>query len=58
MDPLIVNMLVGIEQQLRILHWQTDSFAQHEAFGKTYAALGDLIDAFMEGVMGKYGRFQ
>ena len=58
MDPLMVNMLVGIEQQLRILHWQTDSFAQHKAYGKTYAALGDLIDAFMEGMMGKYGRFQ
>jgi hypothetical protein len=58
MDPLIVNTLVGIEQQLRILHWQTDSYAQHKAFGETYAALGDLIDAFMEGVMGKYGRFE
>jgi hypothetical protein len=58
MDPLIVNMLVGIEQQLRILHWQTESFSQHKAFGETYAALGDLIDSFMEGIMGKYGRFQ
>ena len=58
MDPLMVNMLVGIEQQLRILHWQTESFAQHKAFGETYAALGDLIDSFMEGIMGKYGRFQ
>jgi hypothetical protein len=58
MDPLIVNTLVGIEQQLRILHWQTNSYAQHKAFGDTYAALGDLIDAFMEGIMGKYGRFE
>lgn len=58
MDPLLVNMMLGIEQQLRILHWQTESYAQHKAFGKTYSALGDLIDSFMEGVMGKYGRFQ
>jgi hypothetical protein len=58
MDPLLVNMMIGIEQQLRILHWQTESYAQHKAFGETYSALGDLIDSFMEGVMGKYGRFQ
>lgn len=57
MNPLTVNLLVGIEQQLRILHWQTQSYAQHKAFGETYSALGDLIDSFMEGVMGKYGRF-
>lgn len=56
MDPMMVNLLVGIEQQLRILHWQTESFAQHKAFGETYGALGDLIDSFMEGYMGKYGR--
>ena len=58
MDPLIVNMMLGIEQQLRILHWQTESYAQHKAFGETYAALGDLIDSFMESIMGKYGRFE
>jgi len=57
MDPIMINTLIGIEQQLRILHWQTESYAQHKAFGDTYAALGDLIDSFMEGVMGKYGRF-
>jgi hypothetical protein len=58
MDPLIVNMMLGIEQQLRILHWQTESYAQHKAFGETYEALGDLIDSFMEAIMGKYGRFE
>ena len=52
----MVNTMIGIEQQLRILHWQTDSYAQHKAFGETYAALGDLIDSFMEEYMGKYGK--
>jgi len=56
MDPLMVNMLVGIEQQLRILHWQTKSYARHKAYGETYDALGELIDEFMEVFMGKYGR--
>lgn len=58
MDPLLVNMLVGIQQQLRILHWQTKSYAKHKAYGEAYDTLGDLIDQFMEVLMGKYGRFQ
>lgn len=53
---LMINTLIGIEQQLRILHWQTSSYAQHKAFGDTYAALGDSIDAFMESFMGRYGK--
>lgn len=57
MDNIIIS-LIQMEQQLRILHWQTKSFARHEAFGKTYSALGDLIDTFVEVFMGKKGRFQ
>lgn len=58
MDPMMVNLMVGIEQQLRILHWQTKSYAKHKAYGETYSDLGDLIDDFMEAFMGKYGRIQ
>jgi hypothetical protein len=57
MDELFVNKLVGIQQQLRILHWQTKSYAKHKAYGETYDGLSDLIDSFMEEFMGKYGRF-
>ena len=55
------NMVTGLlqmQQQLRILHWQTKSYARHKAYGKTYDELGDLIDEFMEVHMGKYGRFE
>ena len=52
----IINGLLRIQQQLRILHWQTKSYARHKAYGKTYDELGDLIDEFMEVQMGKYGR--
>ncbi len=54
----IVNQLIRMEQQLRILHWQTKSYARHNAFGETYSDLGDLIDSFMESWMGLYGRFE
>jgi DNA-binding ferritin-like protein len=45
-----------IQNQLRIYHWQTESFAQHKAFGKAYEELDGLIDQFVEVYMGKYGR--
>ena len=53
-----VHELIQIQQQLRIFHWQTKSYARHKAYGETYEALGGLIDDFVETHMGKYGRFQ
>ena len=52
-----VNFLLGLQVQLKINHWQTKGLARHEAFGKIYDELGDLIDEFVEVSMGKYGRF-
>lgn len=52
-----VNFLLQTQTQIRILHWQTKGFARHEAFGKVYGGLDDLIDEFVEIYMGKYGRF-
>ena len=55
MEKVIVN-LVKLQNQLRVLHWQTESYAQHKAFGKTYDALTDLIDSLVEVHQGKYGK--
>lgn len=52
----VISPLIQFQQQLRIFHWQTDSFAAHEAFGKTYEALDELIDSFVETYMGTFGR--
>jgi len=54
----IIVPLVQFQQQLRIFHWQTESYAQHKALGKAYEALDDLIDSFVETFMGKYGRLK
>ena len=54
----IIFKLIEMEQQMRVFHWQTKSFARHKAFGRTYAAIGDLIDSFVEAYMGKYGRIK
>jgi DNA-binding ferritin-like protein len=52
-----VNFLIGLQQQMRICHWQTKGIARHEAFGGFYSDLDGLIDDFVEQAMGKYGRF-
>jgi hypothetical protein len=52
----IASKLVEIHNQLRFFHWQTTSYARHQAYGATYDTLGDMIDGFVEVFMGKYGR--
>lgn len=52
----VIGPLIQFQQQLRVFHWQTDSYAQHKAFGSVYGALDDLIDSFVEGYMGVNGR--
>jgi DNA-binding ferritin-like protein len=52
----LVSPFLQIQNQLRIFHWQTTSYAQHKAFGKAYEEFDDLIDTFVEVYTGKYGR--
>ena len=52
----IIKKLVEIQQQLRFLHWQTKSYAKHQAYGGIYSELEGLIDSFVETCMGKHGR--
>jgi Family of unknown function (DUF5856) len=55
MDKVIVN-LIKIQNQLRIFHWQTISYASHKALGSAYEDLDELIDSLVEVHQGKYGR--
>lgn len=52
----LISPFLRIQNQIKIFHWQTLSYAQHKAFDKAYKHLGDLIDDFVEVFMGKYGR--
>lgn len=58
MKKEIVIMLLQIQNQFRILHWQTTSEARHVAYGNIYGDLNENIDEFVEIFMGKYGRFE
>lgn len=55
---MIVTNLLTLHNQLKIHHWQTKSYAEHQALGGAYDALTEQIDEFIEVFMGKYGRIE
>lgn len=55
---MIVTNLLTLHNQLKIHHWQTKSYAEHQALGGVYDEFTDLIDEFVEILMGKYGRIK
>lgn len=52
----LIQFFIQLQQQFRILHWETKSYARHKAYGEIYDLLDDLVDTFVEIHMGKYGR--
>jgi hypothetical protein len=42
--------------QAKLLHWQTESLAEHEALDELFKRLIKIGDHLVESVMGKYGR--
>jgi len=57
MEKPVINLL-KLQNQLRILHWQTESYAEHKAFNKAYDDLDGLIDELVEVYQGKRGRIK
>lgn len=45
---MIIQSFLTIQSQLRILHWQTKSYAAHKALGDAYEAMDELVDTFIE----------
>jgi hypothetical protein len=52
----LITKFLTLHNQLKVYHWQTDSYAQHLAFGGAYNEFTDLIDTFIEEFMGQYSR--
>jgi hypothetical protein len=46
------TMLHKLLLQTKLSHYLNQSFAQHEAFGRTYDSLNDLIDTITEKLIG------
>ena len=53
---MVIPELLGLQNQIRVLHWQTSSYAEHKALGKCYEALDPLVDQFIETYFGIHGR--
>lgn len=51
-----MSTFLGIQSQFKVLHWQTQSYSKHIAYGGIYDSFSTLSDQFMEVYMGKYGR--
>ena len=52
----LMSTFLGIQSQFKVLHWQTQSYAKHQAYGEIYNTFSEISDEFMEAYMGKYGR--
>lgn len=48
----IYSELHRLLMQSKLCHYKTKSYAQHEAFGRIYDALGGLIDGITEKLIG------
>jgi len=49
----IVAGLQELQNQVKYFHWQTKSYAQHQALAKVFDSITELIDTFVETLMGK-----
>lgn len=48
--------LLGLRDQAHVFHWQTESHAEHMAFGDFYETFIGLTDTLAEMLMGLHGR--
>ena len=54
-DEHFVSLLI-FQMQLKIMHWGTESYAQHNAYGSTYESIDGGLDALVESYQGYHGR--
>ena len=52
----IAGKLTHFHEQLHLLHWQTKSYAQHQALGGLYDYVHDFKDGVIEKLMGYTGK--
>ena len=52
----ILGVLMGMQHQLKLYHWQTTSYARHKAIDTFMKAYVPLLDRFVETYQGALGR--
>jgi len=56
MKETIIIYFLQCKEQIKLQHWNTFSYSTHKATDELYSGLLELIDEFVETMMGKYGR--
>ena len=54
----LVRYTLEYNNQLRYYHWQTPSYAQHEALGKLYDSITGILDTLVETWQGRNGNIK
>ena len=58
-DPtVVIHAALECSAQLKLFHWQTFSFAQHEAFDKIGKDLAKSFDKLVETLLGRYRQYE
>lgn len=52
----IQTMMISLLPTIQLYHWHTTSYARHQASGAFYEEMSELIDQFMEVLLGHYRR--
>jgi hypothetical protein len=56
--PECILTLMNARNQFKFLHWQTNSYAEHETFDDFVDDLDTFLDQFVEAYQGKYDRLK
>ena len=56
MKEATILFLLEHINQIKLQHWNTTSYAQHKTLGNLYDKLNELMDEFVETMMGKFDR--
>jgi hypothetical protein len=52
----IIKVFFHMQNNIKLYHWQTESFARHKASDELLDNISDLIDQFIEVYIGRYDR--
>ena len=53
-----IQKIMNFQNEIRLHHWGTQSYAAHKALGKLYEGLDPLLDSFVENFIGAKGKDQ
>lgn len=51
-----IQKILNFNNEIRLHHWGTQSYAAHKALGAAYEGIDDLLDTFAETYMGVKGK--